>query len=353
MKYTLVISFLLWLLALPTEAQKLVVQKPTVNVGLTGYQQPITATFELQNKSRHKLRIETVKPDCHCTTVEYPKQEISADEKFQIRMTYDARQLGHFDKQAAVISNGSSKPIYLCMRGVVLTEVQDFSKTYPIDMGDLLLDKNELEFDDINKGDIQVQEIHLYNNGTQAYYPNLMHLPSYLTATMTPKRLAPRQAGTMKVMLNSAQLHSYGLTQSSIYLAGNPGDKVSPENEINISAILLPSFTGITEAQKQYAPKIRLSKEQVDIVFGNKKKKSDVIEISNVGHTDLDISSLQLFTAGLKISLSKSRLRPQEKTKLKITAIKEDLEKVRTRPRVLMITNDPSRPKVTITINAK
>jgi hypothetical protein len=67
----------------------------------------------------------------------------------------------------------------------------------------------------------------------------------------------------------------------------------------------------------------------------------------------LDISSLQLFTGGLQVSLGKSHLKPGETTQLKITALRDDLKKVRTRPRILMITNDPDQSKVTITINAK
>ena len=36
-----------------------------------------------------------------------------------------------------------------------------------------------------------------------------------------------------------------------------------------------------------------------------------------------------------------------------IEAIASELKKARTRPRVLMITDDPRRPKVVITVNAK
>jgi hypothetical protein len=345
-----IILSLLLLAAIPMAAQKLIIKKTTIDVGKTGFQQPVTAVFECHNKSRHKLRIQTIEPDCYCTIVDYPKGDIGGNEKFQIKMTYDAQQLGHFDKQAAVITNGTQKPLYLCMKGVVLTEVQDFSTTYPLAMGNLLLDKNELEFDDINRGSVQEQQIHLYNNGSKAYYPNLMHLPPYLTATMTPKRLAPRQAGTLKVALNSAQIPDYGLTQATVYLAQNPGDKVSPDNEIPVSVILLPSFTGMSESAGQYAPKIQLSKEKVVFRFDGKKKKSDVIEISNGGRTELDISSMQLFTDGLKVSLGKSRLAPGAKTKLKITALRDELKNTRTRPRILMITNDPKKPKVTIEV---
>ena len=333
------------------QAQKLIAEKTSVDVGRTGYQQPVTATFEFRVKGSKKVRITSVRPDCNCTTLEYPKSE--QDGKFQIRMTYDARQLGHFDKQAAVMTNASSEPLYIRMSGIVLREYQDLSKNYPITMGNLLLDLNELEFDDINRGDRQQQLIHIYNSGTTVCQPNLMHLPPYLTATMVPERLGPGRSGVMTVTLNSTLLHDYGLTQSSVYLAEKPGDTVSANNEIGVSAVLLPSFMGMTAAQKQYAPKMVLSKQTVDILFNGRSKKKGVIEITNQGRTELDISSLQLFTGGLTVSLNKSKLKPGEKAVLKITALRDELKKVRTRPRILMITNDPDHAKVTITINAK
>ena len=344
--------YLLAFLPLYISAQKSLTGNTTVDVGRTGYQVPVTAVFEFHNKSVRHLRITDVKPDCACTTVDYPKGDIAIGEKFQIRMTYDARQLGHFDKQAAVISNSSQKPIYIRMHGIVLEDYVDLSANYPIQMGDLWIDKAELEFDDINKGVMQEQELHVYNNGTRACQPNLMHLPSYLTAVVTPEVLAPLKAGKITVTLNSSNLHGYGLTQTTIFLAANPGDKVSPDHEIGVSTVLLPAFEGLTDEQQANAPRLVLSSEKVDITFDGKKKRTAVIEVSNQGQSDLDISSLQLFTKGLQVSLGKRTLKAGEHTKLKITALREDLQKVRTRPRILMITNDPRKPKVTITINA-
>jgi hypothetical protein len=179
--------------------------------------------------------------------------------------------------------------------------------------------------------------------------PNLLHLPSYLTAVMQPEKLAPGEEGVMTVRLNSAKLHDYGLTQTAVYMASNIGDKVRADHEIGVSAVLLPSFP----EHVSNPPHIQLSKETVDILFEGKSKKTEVIDIVNTGQSELQISSLQMFTNGLKISLNKSRLQPGESAKLKITAFRSDLLKVRTRPRILMITNDPQKPKVTIAINAK
>ena len=89
------------------------------------------------------------------------------------------------------------------------------------------------------------------------------------------------------------------------------------------------------------------------IIFDGKKKKTDVIELTNQGQTELDISSLQMFTSGLTVSLGKSKLAPGQSTKLKVTAMRDELLKLRRRPRILMITNDPTQGKVVISINAK
>lgn len=353
MKKKLMIIPMLLLAMLPVKAQRLLVVTPEVNCGPTGYESPVTAVFELQNKGSRKLRISDVKVSCGCTSVDFPHNDIPGGDKFQLKMTYDARQLGHFQKQAAIYSNGSDKPVLLTMKGVVLAEMQDYAGNYQYSIGDLRTDLNELEFDDVNRGDLPVQEIHIYNAGSTVCQPNLMHLPPYLKAHMAPEQLAPGRTGKMTVTLNSELLNAFGLTQTTIYMAQNPGDKVSKSNDIVVSAVLLPSFAHLAESEKLRAPHLELSAEQLDFDFNGRQKMKGEIVLTNTGRTALNISSLQMFTVGLKVTLSKRELKPGESTKLKITGINKDLKKARSKPRVLMITNDPDKPKVVITINVK
>ena len=350
MKKFLLILFTINCSLLTASAQRLTVASQTVNAGRTGYQQPITATFELRNKSRRKLVIESVKPDCGCTAVEYPK-EVGAGDKFTIRMTYDAKMLGHFQKSALVTSNGTGKPVALTMKGVVLPELVDYSGTYPLAMGDMLLDKNELEYDDVYKGDTPKHEIHILNNGEQTMHPVVMHLPSYLSATVKPEELAPGKSGTISITLNSDKIRDFGLTQTSVYLAQQIGEKVSQDNEIPVSTILLPHLQDYDEISKQIAPHLQMSATSVDFTsFDGKKKKTADLILYNTGKTTLKITSMQLFTSGLKVTLGKQTLEPGETTTMKITGYAEDLRKLRTKPRILMITNDPDMTKVVITI---
>ncbi len=327
------------------QAQRLSVSKTTVDVGRTGYEMPVTATFELRNKGLRKLVIRDVKADCYCTKVEFPKDEIGAGDKFTIRMTYDARQLGHFNKQAAILSNGSKTPVYITMTGVVLADMKDWSGSYPYDYNGLLGTINNLEFDNVNKGEQCTFEMLVMNNGTQPMRPNVLHLPAYLTAKAYPETLAPGHGGKVVFTLHSDKIRDYGLTQTSVYLAQKLGEKVNSSTEIPVSAVLLPPVI-----KTENAPVLELSDTTLNLDFGKRSKTSGEIILTNTGLSRLDITSLQMFTRGLKVTLGKSRLMPGESTRMKVTAVAAELKKARAVPRVLMITNDPKQSKVIITI---
>ena len=342
--------FLLFMLPLSASAQRITIDKPTIECGRTGYMQPVTATFELRNKGHRRLHIESVKPDCGCTNVEFPK-EVGAGDKFTIQLTYDARQLGRFHKMAAIRSNGSKEPLYITMKGLVVAELEDYTGNYAYKMEDLLLDKQELEFDDVNKGDAPVQEIHIMNDGADPMTPTVMHLPSYLSAEVAPEQLLPGKTGTIRVTLDTEKLRDYGLTQTTVHIGRQLGEKVSEDNSMGVSVVLLPDMKAFEAANKTLAPKLQISATDIDFTnFEGKSKKSAEVILQNTGQSVLRISSMQLFTRGLKVTLDQREIQPGQSTKIKITGIASDLQKVRSRPRILMITNDPDHAKVVINI---
>ena len=150
--------------------------------------------------------------------------------------------------------------------------------------------------------------------------------------------------------LNSDKLNEYGITQTSVYLANNPGDKVSAENELTAAAVLLPQFAQLTETQRLNAPAIKLSANNIKVDFSQKDKHTEKIEIMNTGKSNLQISSIHMFSKALKLTLGKRELKPAEKTTLKVTVEKEPFVKARTKPRILMITNDPNKPKIELKV---
>ena len=340
---------LLLFFPLVAEAQKLTINKTTIDVGKTGFEVPVTATFELRNKSSKQMVISKLETDCGCTTVDGPKT-VAAGERFTISLTYDARMLGHFTKQVALYSNATNEPVYLKMKGVVLTDVVDYSKRYPYDLNGLLASINNVEFDDVKKGETREVEINLMNNTENDMTPNMLHLPTYLHALAMPETLEPNRSGKIILTLNSEEVHQYGLSQVSIYLAKKLGERISNETEIPVSVVLLPDMSNFEGVNSEQAPQLELSAEMLNL---DAHHKNGTIIMTNKGQSLLKITSLQMFTGGVKVKLPKQELQPGESTKLRVTIIPDQIRKARSKPRVLMITNDPNHSKVVITINVE
>lgn len=343
------------LLALPASAQKITTQHEVVDCGQVVFSKPVTAEFVLKNDGRKPLVINNVLKSCGCTEVDYPKTSIAAGESFVIKAVYDAKQMGTFTKQVCLYTNADEEPFILSMRGKVVGSVVDFAGSYDEMLGAIKSDAQEVEFDDVNRGDRPVQRIHIFNPTDEVLEPVVMHLPDYLHAFVSPSKVAPRHSAEISFVLDSKKLRNLGLNQTSIYLGERPGDKVAPEKEIVVSAVLLPGFENMTPAKKALAPKIEMSATDLNLGrFNGKKKLKGEILITNKGKSELDIRSMQMFTMGLQVNLKKSKIQPGETVKMKVTAVAADLKKSRVRhPRILMITNDPDHAKVMVKINVQ
>ncbi len=343
------------LLALPASAQKITTQHEVVDCGQVVFSKPVTAEFVLKNDGRKPLVINNVLKSCGCTEVDYPKTSIAAGESFVIKAVYDAKQMGTFTKQVCLYTNADEEPFILSMRGKVVGSVVDFAGSYDEMLGAIKSDAQEVEFDDVNRGDRPVQRIHIFNPTDEVLEPVVMHLPDYLHAFVSPSKVAPRHSAEISFVLDSKKLRDLGLNQTSIYLGERPGDKVAPEKEIVVSAVLLPGFENMTPAKKALAPKIEMSATDLNLGrFNGKKKLKGEILITNKGKSELDIRSMQMFTMGLQVNLKKSKIQPGETVKMKVTAVAADLKKSRVRhPRILMITNDPDHAKVVVKINVQ
>lgn len=338
--------------SLAMSAQKITALQDVVDCGQVVYRKPVIVEYQMKNDGNHPLLIHQVVNACGCTSVEYPKQQIASGETFVVKVVYDAKQMGTFVKPIYIYSNASTAPYMLTMRGKVVGELSTFTGAYDFTLGDLKSDVQEIEFDDVNRGDRPVQRMHIFNPTDETVEPVIMHLPSYLTAQVSPSRLASHRSGEIIFVLDSKKLRDFGLNQTNVYLGNRPGDKVASDKEITVSAVLLPNFEKQAIEEKLKSPKIELSDTILNLgSFNGKKKIKGEILLTNKGKSTLDIRSLQMFTVGLQVSLNKSKIKSGESAKLKVTAVASELNDSRSRkPRILMITNDPDRSKVMIRI---
>lgn len=323
-------------------------------LGEVEFQQPKKIIFGFANKGNRPLKISSVKASCGCMEVSFPKTEIPAGKRGEIALAYDAKILGSFYKEVEVISNASEEPVYLGIQGTVVEDVRNVGEEYPIDLGNVQIQTNYLEFADVHKGEHPVVEFSLINKEHTAFRPELMHLPAYLSAQYIPENVPAGKKGVVRLMLNSDKLPQMGLNKTSVYLSRYMGDKISEANEIQLSAVLLPDFSKMTAEEKENAPELYITETSVD--FGSlagKSKAAHTVLVYNRGRSNLLFEQVQVFNEAVSVSLGNRVLKPGASTKLKISVSPKYLKRGKSRPRVLMITNDPLQPKTVINIDVK
>ena len=349
------ISFIitLFIITLSVIAQpRLSSNKETHNFGQIEWKHPVNVKYTITNTGDKPLVLTNVTTSCACSVASWTKTPIAPGEKGTVSATFDAKALGHFEKTVGIYSNAQPSLVYLKFVGEVVQEVTDFTKTHPYAIGSIRLDRNEFAFPDAHRGEEPTLTFSVVNLSDRPYEPVLMHLPPYLKMEKKPNVVLKGKRGTVKLTLDTKQLTDLGLTQASVYLARFAGDKVSEDNEIPVSAILLPDFSRMTAKDSLDAPAIRISETNIDLSVPliKKKKASYNILIANAGKTPLVISKLQVFNSSVGVSLKKTVLPPDGMTKLKVTIRKRDVGNKKHHLRILMITNDPLNPKVEINI---
>ena len=350
--HTIYLFILLTILTVPTFAQPEVkVGVPNQVLGAILWKTPTVVSYRITNTGNEPLVINDVRTSCACTVADWSKNPIDPKKFTDIKVIYDAKMLGHFDKSVALYTNAGNDPLYLSFSGQVSTELIEDTSNFKNQIGFLRLDHTSIEFDDVNRGDKPTVEIKVMNGSDSIYTPVLMHLPSYLSAVTVPERIGKNHVGKILVTLNSEKLPKLGLTTANVYLARFPGDVVSEENEIPVSVVNLPDFSHISAEEQQNPPIVSLSRNELDLgtINVNETKKGELI-ITNIGKSKLEIQDLQVFNSALGVQLKKRVIAPGKRQKLKIKVYGNHLRRIKNTPRVLMITNDPKQPKIIIKV---
>lgn len=334
-------------------AQSIDAEFDVIDMGDITFQQPAQATFRMKNRGS-EFFLKEVKPFCGCTQVTYPKKNIAKGENFTVTVTYDAELLGHFQKDVAMISDQFENPYYLTVKGNVVAQQMmngaDAANGSAVMMGKIQVSRDNVEFADTYQGDRIQEKITITNYDNQPINPQIIHVPQYMTAQITPNIIQPGKQGIITFTLDANMLPRYGLTQSSVYLAAFPGDKIAKEKEILVTAIKLPSLQ-LSESQRSRVPVLSLSASDIDM---GKSLKGDIV-LGNKGKSPLVISTIQSFTPGLTVTLNKTTLSPGETTILRVKGTRKNLKDLdsKQQPRILIITNDPNNQKLILEVKYK
>lgn len=355
MKRLLLLIFPLFFCVITANGQaRLLSDVETQHLGQIQWKRPVTVEYTISNAGNEPLVLTNITTSCACAVADWTKEPIMPDGKGMIRVVFDAEALGRFHKTVGIYSNSTPGLVYLKFVGEVVQEVVDYGHAHPFRFGQIQIDKTEIEFPDVNRGEQPQVTLSIINSSDRPYEPVIMHLPPYLRMEKYPQTLKKGERGTITLTLDSERLDDFGLFQTSVYLSRFAGDKVGPENELPVSIVLLPDFSDLTAKQQANPPVIGLSDNAIDFgpLLVNKEKIHYDITVRNNGKSTLKIKKLQVFNPAVEVSLKKASLKPGQSTRLRVELDKQRLKNSKRHLRVLIITNDPVTPKKIIPIKA-
>jgi len=102
----------------------------TIDLGKLQQGNPTTATFTVANIGAEPLIIEQANPTCGCTISNYTKEPIANGKMGEIKATYNAANIGAFEKHLTVKFAGVNEVKSITIKGEVLSK-EDFAKLPP------------------------------------------------------------------------------------------------------------------------------------------------------------------------------------------------------------------------------
>ena len=89
------------------------------NFGELPLKEEASIVFEFENDGKELLQISDVKTTCGCAAPSWSKEIVKPSGKGSIKVTYDSKYPGRFNKTITVYYNGKNSPLELKVKGQV------------------------------------------------------------------------------------------------------------------------------------------------------------------------------------------------------------------------------------------
>lgn len=110
-------------LSLSINAQEFKFENETIDYGKVVKASNGERTFHFTNIGLAPLIISRVQSSCGCTIPKKPEAPIMPGEKGEIKVSYDTKRLGQFNKQITIFSNAKQPRKVIKIKGTVTTEI--------------------------------------------------------------------------------------------------------------------------------------------------------------------------------------------------------------------------------------
>src|SRR5258708_3114371 len=307
--------------------------------------------FMFTNNTGRVIKILSVQASCGCTTPGWTKEPVSPGSTAFVKASYDPKgRPGYFNKSLTVTTDFDGNTIELQIKGQVVNKKSDVGLTdYPVVNGSL-----RFKFNSFPLGKIFINRkatskaFPVYNAGgkTIAFTGKIVG-PRYIKVE-TPRTLAPKESGTIKVTYDGKSRNQYGFLSDNVEITTD--DEALPVKAFSVYATAEEFFPPLTPEELALAPALQM--ETIAIDFGKIRQGNVLtreITIKNTGAKELQIKSVQGNCSCITATVEPLKINPGEEGKLTVslnTTVRTGIQQ----KAVTVYSNDPREPVQRVTV---
>lgn len=313
-------------------------------------------TFWFTNTGDQDLLITRVQPGCGCTASDWTKTPIAPGDRGKVTAAYDPKgRPGRFKKSILVVSNAKSSPnMTIFISGNVIGRPKDFTDTFRVHLGDLLFERNNPIFHQLEADEVRVDTVRFYNNSDKEMQLSVKENPVHITASLSANKIKPAHRGYVVLKYDAARINTSGQRNDRVFLQTN-----DPKQEVKmlfVTATLKPKPQEQTPQQRFPFQMGNLLLTRNSIVFSeilNSETRTDSVQIYNNSHFPINVE-FQKPADHMKPSLSSGVIKPHEFITLKVTydAAKANRFGFVSGDRIILQTTDTIQPMKVVYISA-
>ncbi len=314
----------------------------------------VSTIFTFKNDGNEPLVLTNVRASCGCTTPTYTRTPIEPGDTGEIKVTYNPNgRPGRFQKSITITSNATVPTVKLYIKGEVIPKAAEGADKYPVKVDGLGLSQRVLQFGTILNDGNSTKSLE-YANLTDAPMQVSIYTSSadnFLLPLMTLETIQPHQSGTFKLHFDATKCKEYGTVNRDVYIVINGKRLLDDAHRINVNAYIKENFAHLTPQERQQAPIFEVTQlvQLGTLQAGQQVNQS--LTLRNAGVNTLLFRKVSCRnSSGLQARPSKESIKSGKAATLDISLNTTDLKPGSYTRQIEIITNDPNRPRVFITV---
>ncbi|MEP1032701.1 DUF1573 domain-containing protein [Ekhidna sp.] len=311
---------------------------------------PAEFTFHFVNNGDEPIRITGVKASCGCTTPGWTNEQVLPGDSGYVKAKYNPRNRpGRFRKSLRVSTTDASSNKTLYIAGFVKPKPKTPEQEYPVNLGVFRLKYRGMNMGKITTEKVVEKKFDIYNSSdtTAILNPNSMTLPDYITVSLEPAFLNPREVGEIKVTYDPIKKNDFGYVSDNIQLENDS------KEDLSVIAVIEEYFPVMTAEELDNAPKLEISDRSFDF---SKVKAGTVLEIefelANTGKEKLFFRSVKSNCGCITYELKNKGIKKGKSQVLKVFFDTSEMRGNQYKS-ITIYSNDPVAPTQIITIKGK